>query len=123
MKDAAEHLYELFTSSDVADVPLLLMLNKLNVPEPEYAGKSEREETTRTQKQIVEELEREIERMRVSKSTSMEGQDATGMYIGVEGIKFQLDHAPCDVEVCTASVKLNELGGLFDFLRGAMAKM
>ena len=44
-------------------------------------------------------------------------------YIGVEGIKFQLDHAPCDVEVCTASVKLNELGGLFDFLRGTMAKM
>ena len=77
-KDAAEHLYELFTSPDIADVSMLLLLNKLNVANPE-SGSDEREETTRSQKQVVEDIEREIERMRVSKSTSMEGQDATGM--------------------------------------------
>ena len=44
-------------------------------------------------------------------------------YIGVEGIKFTLDHAPCDVDVCPASVKFNELGGLMDFFASAMTKM
>ena len=39
--------------------------------------------------------------MRQSRTATLEGQDAADNYLGIEGEKFKLEHAPCPVEVCS----------------------
>merc|ERR1719162_925881 len=66
LKDAAEHLYEILTSQEVIqiNIPILLACNKSDL-----SG-------ARTEKFIVEEIEREMEQMRTSRAATLEGQDA-----------------------------------------------
>jgi len=74
--------------------------------------------TARAEKFITEEIEREIEQMRVSRAATLEGQDSADSYLGVDGEKFKLlEHAPCPVEICRISAKKVELQPVFDFLR------
>lgn len=112
LKDVAEHLYELMTSKELNDlhIPLLLACNKTDVS------------TARSEKFILEEIDREIERMRISRGASLQGEDAADSYLGVDGEKFKLmEHAPCPIETCSISVKTPKLGPLFDFLRAHFA--
>lgn len=117
LKDAAEHLYDLFTHKALRGGAhtkcaggggcgsMLLCINKLD-------------KMTRGEKMVVDELEREIERMRLSRSIALEGQDAADSYLGVEGEKFKLSqHAPLAVTVCTISVTHNRISLIYDFLR------
>jgi len=107
LKDVAEHLYELFTNQEVMSlgIPILLALNKIDLP------------SARTEKFIMEELEREIEQMRVSRGATLDGQDAVDSYLGVDGEKFRLrEHAPCPLEICRISVSKSDLDPFYDFL-------
>ncbi|CAE7231256.1 Srprb, partial [Symbiodinium sp. KB8] len=107
LKDVAEHFYELFTHPDVLELhtPMLVACNKSDLT------------SARTEKFIVEEIEREIEQMRVSRAATLEGQDQADSYLGVDGEKFKLlEHAPCPIQTCRISAKKNQLDPLYDFL-------
>eukprot|EP00427_Karlodinium_veneficum_P024916 CAMPEP_0169102626 /NCGR_PEP_ID=MMETSP1015-20121227/22269_1 /TAXON_ID=342587 /ORGANISM="Karlodinium micrum, Strain CCMP2283" /LENGTH=272 /DNA_ID=CAMNT_0009163743 /DNA_START=34 /DNA_END=852 /DNA_ORIENTATION=+ len=108
MKDVAEHLYELFTSQEIIDlqIPILLACNKID------------SKHAQTEKFIVEKLEREIEQMRVSRGATLDNQDQAASYLGIEGEKFKFrDHCPCPFELCRISVKKPELDPVYEFLR------
>jgi len=112
LKDVAEHLYELLTDPEVNELhtPILLACNKSDLS------------TARTEKFIVEEIEREMEQMRVSRTAALEGQDSAESYLGVDGEKFKLlEHAPCPVSTCRISSKKAILDPLYDFLRQQFA--
>jgi len=112
MKDAAEHLYEILTSQEVIElhIPILLACNKSDLS------------SSRTEKFIVEEIEREMEQMRTSRGATLDGQDQADSYLGVDGEKFKLiDHSPCPIEVCRISTKKPDLAPLYDFLQQQFA--
>jgi len=112
LKDVAEHLYELLTHPEVLELhtPILLACNKSDLA------------TARTEKFIVEEIEREMEQMRVSRTAALEGQDQADSYLGVEGEKFKLlEHSPCPIQTCRLSAKKPQLEPLYDFLRQQFA--
>jgi len=108
LKDVAEHFYELLTNQDVLDLhtPILLACNKCDLS------------SARSEKAIVDEIEREIEQMRVSRAATLEGQDQADSYLGIDGQKFKLlEHSPCPIQTCRISVKKAELEPLYDFLQ------
>uniref|UniRef100_A0A7S4Q0I1 Signal recognition particle receptor subunit beta n=1 Tax=Alexandrium monilatum TaxID=311494 RepID=A0A7S4Q0I1_9DINO len=112
MKDVAEHLYELLTHPEVLELhtPILLTCNKCDLP------------SARPEKFIIDEIDREIEQMRVSRAATLEGQDQADSYLGVDGEKFKiLEHAPCPVQTCRISAKKVQLAPLYDFLRQQFA--
>eukprot|EP00435_Cladocopium_sp_Y103_P040529 s2202_g11.t1 len=78
--DVAEHFYELLTNRDMLELhtPILIACNKSDLS------------TARSEKFIVEEIEREIEQMRVSRGATLEGQDQADSYLGIDGEKFKL---------------------------------
>lgn len=103
LKDAAESLYGLFTL--VNDVTILLCVNKTDVP------------GARTEKQVVDELEREIERMRTSRAAALEGEDVAETYLGIDGEAFKMSHAAARVEITSCSVEKEDIVGVLDFLQ------
>lgn len=108
MKDAAEHLYELLTHPDILDLhpPILLALNKTDLV------------SARTEKFILDELDREMEQMRFSRGATLEGQDSADSYLGIEGEKFKLlQHSPCPIRSCRVSIKKAQLEPIYEFLR------
>merc|ERR1712194_982651 len=108
LKDVAEHLYELLTHQDIIELhtPILLACNKIDLA------------TAKTEKMIIEEIEREIELMRASRAATLEGQDQADSYLGLDGVKFKLvEHAPCPFETCRISAKKPSLDAVYDFLR------
>lgn len=108
MKDAAEHIYELLTHPDILELhtPILLALNKTDLV------------TARTEKFILDEINREIEQMRFSRGATLEGQDQADSYLGVDGEKFKImEHSPCPVRACRISVKKVQLEPVYEFLR------
>lgn len=112
LKDVAEHLYEILTDQGVIElhIPILLTCNKCDLS------------TARTEKFIVEEIEREIEQMRISRGATLDGQDQADSYLGVDGEKFKLlEHSPCPIETCRISAKKPQLDPLFEFLRREFA--
>lgn len=112
LKDVAEHLYELFTQPEVTELhtPMILACNKSDLP------------TARTEKFVIEEIEREIEQMRVSRAATLEGQDQADSYLGIDGEKFRLlEHSPCPIQTCRISAKRLQLDPLYDFLRQQFA--
>jgi len=112
LKDVAEHLYELMTNPEILELhtPILLACNKIDLA------------SARTEKFIIDEIEREIEIMRNSRAATLEGQDQADSYLGIDGEKFKLlDHAPCPIQTCRISVKKPNLDPLYDFLRQQFA--
>lgn len=112
MKDVAEHLYELMTHPEVLELhtPILLTCNKSDLP------------SARPEKFIIDEIDREIEQMRISRAATLEGQDQADSYLGVDGEKFKImEHAPCPVQTCRISAKKVQLSPLYDFLRQQFA--
>ncbi|CAE8643379.1 unnamed protein product [Polarella glacialis] len=108
LKDVAEHLYELMTLKDIFELqtPLLLALNKCDLT------------SARSEKYVIEEIEREIEQMRVSRAATLEGQDSADSFLGVDGQKFKLlEHSPCPIQVCRISVKQPDLDPVLDFIQ------
>eukprot|EP00930_Biecheleria_cincta_P035034 TRINITY_DN24134_c0_g1_i1.p1 TRINITY_DN24134_c0_g1~~TRINITY_DN24134_c0_g1_i1.p1 ORF type:complete len:256 (-),score=42.27 TRINITY_DN24134_c0_g1_i1:131-898(-) len=108
LKDVAEHLYELFTNQDVLELhtPILLACNKCDLS------------AARSEKSIVDEIEREMEQMRVSRAATLEGQDQADSYLGIDGEKFKLmEHSPCPIQTCRISVKQAQFEPLYDFLQ------
>lgn len=93
-RDVAENLYELFTlkSINTFRTPILLVCNKSDLP------------NARVVPVVQEDLEREIERLRVSRGATLEGQDEVDNFLGIDGEAFKMDHAPCVVDFCEASV-------------------
>lgn len=112
LKDVSEHLYELFTSQEMNKnpIPMILACNKSDL-----SG-------ARPEKFILEEIEREIEQMRVSRGATLQGEDQADSYLGVDGEKFKLlEHAPCSIQICRISAKKPSLGPLYDFFRQSFA--
>ncbi|CEM16418.1 unnamed protein product [Vitrella brassicaformis CCMP3155] len=106
LKNVAEHLYEIFThpATNKLRPPLLLACNKSDVP------------TARKPDMVKDDIEREIERLRQSRSATLEGQDEADNYLGVDGETFKLDMAPCRVDMCRMSVKKAEVQDVIKFL-------
>lgn len=92
-KRAAEHLYDLFIHPDVLEnqTPFLLACNKTDLP------------AAKTVAGVREDLQREIERLRVSRAAALEGEDAAEKFIGVHGKPFALEDAPIPVSLCSVS--------------------
>eukprot|EP00928_Gymnodinium_smaydae_P086970 TRINITY_DN71347_c0_g1_i1.p1 TRINITY_DN71347_c0_g1~~TRINITY_DN71347_c0_g1_i1.p1 ORF type:complete len:259 (-),score=46.89 TRINITY_DN71347_c0_g1_i1:81-857(-) len=108
LKDVAEHLYELLTQQDICELhtPILLAINKSDLS------------SARSDKFILDEIDREIEQMRVSRGATLEGQDQADSYLGVDGEKFKLlEHSPCPITTCRVSAKQQQLQPVYDFLR------
>lgn len=104
IKDASEHLYDIFTHRMLQPgTPMLLCINKLD-------------KMTRGERMITDEIEREIERMRYSRACSLEGQDAADNYLGIDGERFKLAHAPCNIDVCSISVTAKRVARVYEFL-------
>merc|ERR1712031_67217 len=104
----AEQMYELLTSPDINALrtPILLACNKADL------------KTARSEQFIVDEIEREIERMRTSRGATLEGQDQADSYLGIDGEKFKLiEHSPCPIDVCKISTKKPDLAPVYDFLQ------
>ncbi|CDJ44771.1 signal recognition particle receptor subunit beta, putative, partial [Eimeria tenella] len=85
LKAAAEFLFELFCDSKICErrPPLLLVVNKRDSPE------------ARGQQAVVEDLEREVERCRVSRQAAADAEETPVSFFGVEGRRFLLEDAPC----------------------------
>merc|ERR1712048_877195 len=112
LKDVAEHLYELLTNQDLCALhtPILLAQNKTDLS------------TAKTEKYIIDEIEREIEQMRFSRGATLEGQDQADSYLGVDGEKFKLfEHAPCPITTGRVSAKKASLQPVYDFLQQQFA--
>jgi len=108
LKDVAENLYEILTHPDILELhtPILLACNKTDLA------------TARPEKFILDEIDREMEQMRLSRAATLEGQDQADSYLGIEGEKFKLtEHSPCPIQVCRISAKKLQLEPLYDFLR------
>eukprot|EP00931_Biecheleriopsis_adriatica_P090675 TRINITY_DN64617_c0_g1_i1.p1 TRINITY_DN64617_c0_g1~~TRINITY_DN64617_c0_g1_i1.p1 ORF type:complete len:283 (+),score=75.82 TRINITY_DN64617_c0_g1_i1:77-850(+) len=107
LKDVAEHFYELLTHPDILELhtPILLACNKCDLT------------SARSEKFIVEEIDREIEQMRVSRAATLQGEDQADSYLGIDGQKFKLmEHSPCPIQTCKISAKKGELAPVHDFL-------
>lgn len=112
LKDVSEHLYELFTSKEMNNnpIPMILACNKSDLS------------AAKTEKSILDDIEREIEQMRVSRGATLQGEDQADSYLGVDGEKFKLlEHAPCPIQTCRISAKKPSLEPLYDFLRQSFA--
>lgn len=108
LKDVAEHLYEILTCQEVIElhIPILLACNKCELA------------SARSEKAIIEELEREMERMRASRGAVLEGQDQADSYLGIDGEKFKLvEHSPCPIDICRISCKKPDLAPVYEFLQ------
>lgn len=108
LKDVAENLYEILTHPDILELhtPILLACNKVDLA------------TARPDKFILDEIDREMEQMRLSRAATLEGQDQADSYLGIEGEKFKLlEHSPCPIQTCRISAKKLQLEPLYDFLR------
>ncbi|XP_026192059.1 uncharacterized protein LOC34622791 [Cyclospora cayetanensis] len=92
LKQAAEFLFELFCNPTIysAKTPLLLVANKRDRPE------------ARGLQAIIEDVEREIERCRVSRQAALEAEDVAASFIGAEGRRFLLEDAPCPLGLCSS---------------------
>jgi len=106
LKEAAEHMYELFTHKDVVRrrISILIVCNKADAP------------MAKAPRDVAAFLEREIERMRKSRGAVLAGQDEAASYLGIEGQPFKLEHAPCSVTVVPASLTNNQTGEIVKFL-------
>ncbi|KAL8273904.1 hypothetical protein Esti_002227 [Eimeria stiedai] len=107
LKNAAEFLFELFCLPAIHErrPPMLLVANKMDLPE------------ARGQRAVVEDLEKEIERCRVSRQLTFEGEDAAACFLGREGSRFLLhDDSPCPLEVCCAAVRDDDFTRVSDFI-------
>ncbi|KAL8440324.1 hypothetical protein Efla_001166 [Eimeria flavescens] len=107
LKGAAEFLFDLFCQPKIHErrPPLLLVANKMDMPE------------ARGQRAVVEDLEREIERCRVSRQVTFEGEDAADCFIGREGSRFLFqEDAPCPMEVCCAAVREGDYSRIVNFI-------
>ncbi|OEH78697.1 signal recognition particle receptor beta subunit protein [Cyclospora cayetanensis] len=106
LKQAAEFLFELFCNPTIysAKTPLLLVANKRDRPE------------ARGLQAIIEDVEREIERCRVSRQAALEAEDVAASFIGAEGRRFLLEDAPSPLTVCSAAVATGDLSLIPSFI-------
>eukprot|EP00921_Rhytidocystis_pertsovi_P026642 GHVQ01042974.1.p1 GENE.GHVQ01042974.1~~GHVQ01042974.1.p1 ORF type:complete len:338 (+),score=44.11 GHVQ01042974.1:57-1070(+) len=106
IKNAAEHLYELFTSPPMTHLhlPILIACNKTDLPK------------ARSPFTIKIDIEREIERLKVSRSATLEGQDAADSYIGELDELFQMDMVPSVTEFCASSTLQGDIEGIVEFI-------
>ncbi|KAF8821568.1 signal recognition particle receptor beta subunit protein [Cardiosporidium cionae] len=107
IKPTAEHLYDLFTSSQLRAQPLpfLLACNKSDL------------HSARPPSLIKEDLEREIEKVRISRSALLEGQERSDIYLQADGLPFAFHSAPCPLEICQCSAKSGDVSSIISFIR------
>ncbi|SBS98638.1 signal recognition particle receptor, beta subunit (SRPR-beta) [Plasmodium ovale curtisi] len=99
LKIVAEKLFELFTNKVVVkkQIPFIIFCNKTDLC------------NSRPKQVIKEDLEREIEILKMSKYNSLDDDcnDETECFLGANSEFFRFEKAPCHVEICSASVKNN----------------
>lgn len=61
------------------------------------------------------------ERLRISRSVALEGEDEAANFLGVEGKVFKFEDAPVQVSVCSASVSTSDIQNVVHFLLGAIS--
>ncbi|CDJ60684.1 signal recognition particle receptor subunit beta, putative [Eimeria maxima] len=105
-KAAAELLFDLFCNPKIIEKKpsLLLVVNKTDKPE------------ARGQQAVIEDLEREIERVRVCRQASLDAEERENALVGIEGHRFILDDCPLPLCICSAAVTIGDLSAIPYFI-------
>lgn len=110
IKLSAEQLYSLFLRSELSErqTPIVIVCNKTDLP------------ISKTKSGVQSDVLREIERLRVSRTATLETEDEADHFLGVEGKLFTFDDAPVPVMVCSASVHTNQIDDVLALLSDAL---
>eukprot|EP01069_Polyplicarium_translucidae_P011360 Polyplicarium_translucidae@DN3854_c0_g1_i1.p1 len=106
VKESAELLYSVLTHESVVrrQPSLLLFANKSDLP------------GCRSSELVLQDIDREIERLRVSRCVSLGGSEGGG-FLGVERKPFRLtEDASCPVNVASGSVITTEIEPIIRFI-------
>lgn len=109
LKEVARSLYELLTNQVAVrrKVPILIVCNKTDLS------------NSRPKQVIKEDLEKEIEILKMSKSVAMdedEEEEGKEDLLGSNTEFFRFDLTPCEIKICSASVKDNYIEEITHFL-------
>ncbi|CRH02884.1 signal recognition particle receptor, beta subunit, putative [Plasmodium relictum] len=108
LKLVAEKLYELFTNKVIVEkkIPFIIVCNKTDLC------------NSRPKQVIKEDLEREIEILKMSKYNSLEEDDNDEIenLLGTNSEFFRFEKAPCHIEICSASVKNDCIEEIIEFI-------
>ncbi|SCP03739.1 signal recognition particle receptor, beta subunit, putative [Plasmodium malariae] len=108
LKVVAEKLFELFTNKVIVkkQIPFIVLCNKTDLC------------NSRPKQVIKEDLEREIEILKMSKYNSLDDEDneETECFVGANSEFFRFEKAPCHTEICSASVKNNNIEELLELI-------
>ncbi|SCM25754.1 signal recognition particle, beta subunit, putative [Plasmodium chabaudi adami] len=108
LKYVAENMLELFMNKEIVkrQIPIIIFCNKTDLC------------NSRPKKVIKEDLEREIEILKMSKYNSLEDDmnDETESFLGVNSEFFRFERAPIHVEICSASIKNNNVDEVIELI-------
>ncbi|CAG9472540.1 signal recognition particle receptor, beta subunit, putative [Plasmodium vivax] len=109
LKVVAEKLFELYTNKVVVkkQIPLIIFCNKTDLC------------NSRPKQVIKEDLEREIEILKMSKYNSLDDDynDETECFLGTNSEFFRFEKAPCHTEICSGSVKNSNIEEVVELLQ------
>ncbi|CAD6235810.1 GSCOCG00007993001-RA-CDS [Cotesia congregata] len=88
IRDVTEFLYNLLSDSTIQKVPLLILCNK------------QEQKTAKSSSDIKSLLEKEMDLVRVTKSSQLEATDDTSAssFIGIQGKDFKFDHLNTEIQ-------------------------
>ncbi|SPJ11654.1 signal recognition particle receptor, beta subunit [Plasmodium sp. DRC-Itaito] len=108
LKFVAKKLFELFTNKVIVKkkIPFIIVCNKTDLC------------NSRPKQVIKEDLEREIEILKMSKYNNLDDDciDETECFLGANSEFFRFEKAPCPIELCSASVKNNNVDEIIEFI-------
>ncbi|GAW83831.1 hypothetical protein, conserved [Plasmodium gonderi] len=112
LKIVAEKLFELYTNKLIVkkQIPIIILCNKTDLC------------NSRPKQVIKEDLEREIEILKMSKYNSLDDDynDETECFLGANSEFFRFERAPChtvSTEICSGSVKNNNIEEVVELIQ------
>ncbi|KJP87616.1 hypothetical protein AK88_02784 [Plasmodium fragile] len=109
LKVVAEKLFDLYTNKVVVkkQIPLIIFCNKTDLC------------NSRPKQVIKDDLEREIEILKMSKYNSLDDDynEETEFLLGTNSEFFRFEKAPCHTEICSGSVKNNNIDEVVELIK------
>jgi len=109
----ADYLYSLLVDPKIANrkLPIMITCNKMDLI------------TATNAKDIQAQLEKELEHVRKTRTSSMENTEETGeVYLGIEGEPFKFEHLNNHISFVEISAKNNDLKPVREFIRKMIPK-
>lgn len=111
LKHVAERLYDLFSNKIVINkrIPILIVCNKMDLC------------NARPKQVIKKNLEQEIEILKISRNTMLDEEEKDydnqeEEYWKTSSDFFKFEMTPCEIEICSASVKNGNVDEIMDFV-------